>query len=254
MARYKITCKNTLCIYQSDDNRCLNDHIDVGYDGCESFKPALAYYTNKAWNMLGDSNFITTFGYDLTPERRAALYVVATLWNLKIANDTSHGLIYFCDESSGPLKRVEIIERDLNYDELDRLRKMCADGSILSLVEKAKAAQGAAENVELKPYGYLSPSGEFTESPWGTHEGAAQKIIDKRGWGDEFDDWQYDSDVHEYARDFVVRVKGYALIHDPSNLGYTVTHIKELTKHQKDFLYGYFIDMGMRSEAELYVD
>jgi len=35
MARYKITCNNTLCRFQTSEKRCLKDHIDVGYKGCE---------------------------------------------------------------------------------------------------------------------------------------------------------------------------------------------------------------------------
>ena len=52
-------------------------------------------------------------------------------------------------------------------------------------------------------------------------------------------------------RDFLIYEKGYALIHNPSLIGnYKVTYTKDLTKKQKDFLYGYFIDMGDKLKAE----
>lgn len=55
--------------------------------------------------------------------------------------------------------------------------------------------------------------------------------------------------------DFLSEVKGYCLIHNPSGYtGYIVTNMKNLTKQQKEFLYGYFMDMGDRFKAEQFVD
>lgn len=36
--------------------------------------------------------------------------------------------------------------------------------------------------------------------------------------------------------------------------GYIVTNMRDLTKKQKEFLYGYFIDMGDRFKAEQFID
>ena len=53
----------------------------------------------------------------------------------------------------------------------------------------------------------------------------------------------------------LIEVKGYCLIHNPSGYtGYIVTNMKNLTKQQKEFLYGYFMDMGDRFKAEQFVD
>ena len=55
-------------------------------------------------------------------------------------------------------------------------------------------------------------------------------------------------------RDFLIYEKGYVLIHNPSLIGnYKVTYAKDLTKKQKDFLYGYFVDMGDIFKAEIYL-
>lgn len=55
-------------------------------------------------------------------------------------------------------------------------------------------------------------------------------------------------------RDFLSNVKGYCLIHNPTaDGGYLVSYIKPLIKKQKDFLYGYFSDMGDRFKAEQYI-
>ena len=51
------------------------------------------------------------------------------------------------------------------------------------------------------------------------------------------------------------RRNGRGLIHNPSGYtGYIVTNMKNLTKQQKEFLYGYFMDMGDRFKAEQFVD
>lgn len=47
---------------------------------------------------------------------------------------------------------------------------------------------------------------------------------------------------------------GYCLIHNPTGCGgYIVTNMKSLTKRQKEFLYGYFMDMGDRFKAEQFI-
>ena len=55
---------------------------------------------------------------------------------------------------------------------------------------------------------------------------------------------------YRMCRDILVE-RGWCLIDDPYDSGrYFVTHKKDLTKKQKDFLYGYFLDMGMKKRAE----
>lgn len=105
-------------------------------------------------------------------------------------------------------------------------------------------------------YGWVSPTGEFIESPFGTHEDSAEKIIDSKNWREEYNNWlckQHNNAMGVNFRDFLIMVKRYALIHDPSGIGYRVTNSRELTKKQRDFLYGYFLDMGMTLRAEEYV-
>lgn len=91
----------------------------------------------------------------------------------------------------------------------------------------------------------------------GKHEEAAEKIIDSKGFRDEYNEWldeQPNNTMGINFRDFLIKVKGYALIHSPSNIGYNVTYNKKLTKKQRDFLYGYFSDMGMTFLAEVYLN
>ncbi len=253
MANRKIACKNTLCRFQKDGDICIKSHIDIGYNGCETFKPDLCYYTNKVWNKLS-SNFICTYP-GISDELRIGLYVVACLWDLKIANDTSRGMIYFATEDSGPLNHAEIVARPLNHEQLNRFVEMIATDTIESLLVKSGPAEDAVES-EAKPYGWLSPTGVFTEANWARHDDAAHDIIKAKHFEDEFDEW---TDLPEHhcckgAREFLSEVKGYVLIHDPSNLGYIVSNVKPMTKSQKEFLFNYFTDMGDSSRAKTYLE
>ena len=57
------------------------------------------------------------------------------------------------------------------------------------------------------------------------------------------------------CRDFLQEVKGYCLIHNPTGSGgYVVTNRKQLTKKQKEFLYGYFSDLGDRFKADQFLE
>ena len=63
--------------------------------------------------------------------------------------------------------------------------------------------------------GWLSPLGDFHETDWG---------------------------------------KGYLLLHTPSKKQLMVTHLCPLSQKQKEFLYGYFYDLGRKTEAEKYLN
>lgn len=111
--------------------------------------------------------------------------------------------------------------------------------------------------VQHKEFGWLSPEGTFTESPFGTHEESAEMICERKGFVDEYWKWvkeNGDNEIGHLMRDFLSEVKGYCLIHNPTGCGgYIVTNMKSLTKRQKEFLYGYFMDMGDRFKAEQFI-
>ena len=100
-----------------------------------------------------------------------------------------------------------------------------------------------AKESEQKEYAWLSPEGDIHSAEWGCHEMAAQWLCRELG---------IDSG-YRICRDILVE-RGWCLIDDPYDSGrYFVTHKKDLTKKQKDFLYGYFLDMGMKKRAEEFV-
>lgn len=83
------------------------------------------------------------------------------------------------------------------------------------------------------------------------------RICREKGFESEYRKWSEtgrDTPSRRLYRDFLAAEKGYCLIHNPAGIGgYIVTHTKDLTKTQKDFLYGYFIDMGDRFKAEQFL-
>ena len=97
--------------------------------------------------------------------------------------------------------------------------------------------------------------GEFTEGDFAEHEEVAKEIIKKVGFGEEYEDWIISNKKYITCRDYLSNVKGYCLIHNPCGYGgYIVSNVKPLTKKQKEFLYGYFIDIGDKFKAEQYID
>ena len=262
MAKRKIQCENTFCRYHEYEvngakNVCIADHIEINSRGCKTFKPAINYFTNKVWNRLERTNFIPTYP-QIDDDLRIGLYIVGCVFDCKLAIDEDHGMIYVSGKlpdgtTTGPLRYDQIIEREINQDELMRLNNMVNDDSIYSLLKKPDSDSEDGSEPEDKPYGWLSPMGVFTPAEWATHEEAANIIICERHMEDEYDEWHDVKSNRMMAGDFLAQVKGYALIHDPTNLGYIVTNVKPLTKHQKEFLFEYFMDMGMKNRAMIYI-
>ena len=160
-------------------------------------------------------------------------------------------------EKGEPLKYEDIVARELN---MEKFGKHLADfnNGIMPDMKKEQEAAGQQETEE-KEFGWLSPAGEFTESPFGNHEESAGEICEKKGFDEEYRKWRKErtgeGDCLYLKRDFLSMVKGYCLIHNPSGYGgYIVTNMRNLTKKQKDFLYGYFMDMGDRFKAEQFVE
>ena len=88
-------------------------------------------------------------------------------------------------------------------------------------------------------------------------EESAEMICERKGFVDEYWKWvkeNGDNEIGHLMRDFLSEVKGYCLIHNPTGCGgYIVTNMKSLSKRQKEFLYGYFMDMGDRFKAEQFI-
>lgn len=251
----KFICNNVGCKHRVR-RKCTQTTVTIEDNGkCESFEKGFAYYVRLVWRALENKNFIDAL--ELTPDLRIGLVYVMKLYNLGFA-EAEWGtcrMIMLKDGETGPaLNYEDIIKREINTEELNRLFEDFQNG-IMPGQNTQQAEPEHGEKFDLD-FGWLSPNGVFTESPFGHHEESAEEISNKNGWDDDYFKWraEYRGSVLAPYRDFLIHVKGYCLIHNPTGAGgYVVTHTIALTKKQKDFLYAYFIDKGDRFKAEQFM-
>lgn len=253
MAR-KVICKNTECKHRCQ-NDCCDTTVKIGSGGrCESFEKSIIYYFHLVWEALGNKNFIDMVEIARNPEIRIGLYYVMECYHLGFSEmewGTCRMVMLKDGEGGKPLNYEEITSREID---MDKLRKHMEDFNNGVLPR----AHNKPKETEVKEFGWLSPTGEFTESPFGEHEESAEEICEKKGFAKEYWKWVEESEkgeINHLMRDFLAEVKGYCLIHNPSGSGgYIVTNIKELTKKQREFLFDYFMDMGDRFKAEQFIE
>lgn len=260
MAR-RIYCENNGCKYHKQKNICTAPKIKISNEGivggmCSSFEKGFLYYINLVKEELHNSNFIP--GERMTDDLKIGLYYVMRMFNLGFCQQTWGYAVFFLlyaldDEAHKPLNYKEIAKLPLNevimqsdYQDFNR-------GILPCKKAQKESSQKTTPKCENQPFGWLSPLGEFTPGDFGEHEGAALKIVEQLNLKKEF----YESQKGTHlilARDFLAG-KGWCLIHDPTNVsGYIVSHEKPLTKKQREFLFGYFTDMGDDFTAQLYLE
>ena len=252
MGKRKITCNNTSCKYNGHEGKC-DICATLDYSGkCQSFEKGFAYYFHIVWNALGNKNFIDMIEVENNPDLRIGLYYVMDCYGLGYSEmewGTCRMLMLREGEKGEALNYEEIIEKEIDVGKLVKHRENFKNGIM-------PTAQQEQQKKETKEFGWLSPTGAFTESPFGTHEESAEEICERKGFIEEYRKWRKENrDKNKYLmRDFLSEVKGYCLIHNPTGCGgYMVTNMKNLTKQQKEFLYGYFMDMGDRFKAEQFI-
>lgn len=260
----RVKCINGECKFNNHDGKCIKKSIKLGYDGCESFEKNMIYYIHLVWDELENTNMI--FPFKITPDLRIGLFYVMELYGLKLKNNTwgndSFITLHKEDVKNGnPLSYEDIISIDINMEKYEYHNEKIMNGELPPYKEKdincndTKEIETIKPKVETQPFGWLSPTGEFIEGDWGEHEEVAIDIVNNKNFYKEYQNWSREKDSSCLCRDFLCNEKGYALIHNPSMIGgYKVTYTKDLTKRQKDFLYGYFIDMGDRWNAEKYLN
>lgn len=221
MGKRKIECNNKSCKHHVYDGKCDTCIVLDEAGKCQSFEKGFAYYFHIVWNALGNKNFIDAIEVKQKPDLKIGMYYVMECYGLG-----------FSEMEWGTCRML-----------------LLKDGEDQSKQRESK--------VQHKEFGWLSPEGTFTESPFGTHEESAEMICERKGFVDEYWKWvkeNGDNEIGHLMRDFLSEVKGYCLIHNPTGCGgYIVTNMKSLTKRQKEFLYGYFMDMGDRFKAEQFI-
>lgn len=256
-----IKCTNIYCKHNNFKNVCEKKDITISSKGCDSFEKSLNYYINLVWVAFDGKNFITPI--ELDHDLRIGLYYTMDMYGLYFRNNT------WGNDSFITLHKDDIDEgRTLTYDDLIQLEidedkyfyhwKKFQNGELPPYKDNENGNKTGTTKVKKKvdyqPYGWLSPTGKFIEADWGKHEGSAIDIISKNNFTDEYNKWSMIAKKSGLARDFLIYEKGYLLIHNPSLVGgYKVTYSKDLTKQQRDFLYGYFLNMGDAFTAERYL-
>ena len=252
-----IKCKNRYCKFNDENNKCSLKKAYIGIDAkCENFEKGFLYYFYYFTHEMTGGNMIMLF--NMSNDIRYSIYYLMKCLPIVYSVDTIRGFMILRDEDN-PDKILsvndilEMIGSDrFNTDELHNCMYDFQEHGLPTCDEEEEK-----KKIIDHDYGWVSPTGVFIETPWGEHEEAAERIINEKGFGDEYNKWldeQPNNTLGINFRDFLIKVKGYALIHSPSNIGYNVTYSKNLTKKQRDFLYGYFSDMGMTLLAEAYLD
>lgn len=247
-------CKNRTCKHHDRDRCGIVRKVKIGMSGkCESFEKGFCYYTDLVLDALDNTNMILP--QHLTHDMRIGLYYVMRIFHLGFSEVNfgpvlGRAFMLKRETDKVGLKASEIVQLPLDHDVLLELMTDFTKG-ILPGPDMEEEKQEPPKK-ESQPFGWLSPTGEFTEGDWGEHEQVAFDIIQKKGLQD---DWDKNHRNHYSARDFLSGAKGYALIHNPTGFGgYIVSHEKPLTKKQRDFLYGYFADMGDSLMANKYME
>lgn len=261
MGKKKITCQNNSCNHYEYGN--CNTLINLDGDGkCMSFEKGFAYYFHIVWNALDNKNFIDYVEMNANPDLRTGLFYVMECYDLGFSIrewGTCRFVTLGDGEGGNGLKYEEIIARELNEEKFRKHLENFRNGVMPGKQEVPEHKMSEAEQKrQEKEFGWLSPMGDFTESPFGGHEESAKQICGEKGFNEQYWEWrkrQKDGTRETLRRDFISSEKGYCLIHNPSgDGGYLVTHRKPLTRKQKNFLYGYFMDMGDRFIAEQYIE
>lgn len=219
------------------------------------------YYINLPLRTMGGSNMITAM--DLDDDMRLGLYYLMQVYNLGFHHYVRADWEWISlsqGEDGKYLSGNEIIALPMDEEIFNKLKLDFERGIYPEGYKGNKNINKPPVEPEFAytgKFGWLSPSGEFTVSDWGEHEGSAFDIIEEKGFEDDYDKWDGpygDSDLR-LARDYLCYEKGYVLIHNPSlSGGYEVTDIKPLTKKQKEFLYDYFMAVGLALRASHYIE
>lgn len=243
----RLICKDFTCKHNGSNNVCTKKTVEIDFKECQSYEKGFHYYLQLVYRQLKSTNMIPN--NELNYELKLGLYYVMEIFGLGFCQ-REHGdwrWVMLIDEDNNGLNTEKIIKRKINTEKLMKHFNDFNNGILPDAATKQEKPKKTSQ-----PFGWLSPAGDFTEGDWGEHEYVAVEIINKKKF---YDEWEQCTNPIYLARDFLSEVKGYVLIHNPAGSGnYIVSHVKPLTKKQKDFLYGYFMDLGDRWKAEQYLN
>ena len=132
--------------------------------------------------------------------------------------------------------------------------------SYVSPLVKSFVAQNRIEKEHEDNYGWLAPNGTFYPVEWGEHQGWAHTKVAELGLIGDDDTWVDRNGEKHFVwtgeeGDILVD-RGWVLLHNPA-MGValvTANDARPLTKAQKEFLYGYYMDRGLAGRACEYME
>lgn len=256
-----MNCENIKCAYhQYSSNECYQNSYLNKHGDCNMFKKGLFYYIGLVADSLKNKNYVDMIELMLDPDIKIGLYYVMEIYGLQFSV-MEHGLsrmILICDNNTSGLNFEQITKHKFNVDIMNKFMKDIDEGILPNQNNENEVSLDNKDGDIAGEFGWLSPAGDFRKSPFGHHEESAEFIIEDNHFGFEYDKWldsMLDKNIACLHKDFLVEVKGYVLIHNPSTSGgYVVTYRKKLTKAQREFLYDYFIKIGDKWKAEQFLE
>lgn len=106
-------------------------------------------------------------------------------------------------------------------------------------------------------YGLIDPLGNYYPAEWGNHTAIAYRIISSKPMLDaEYEKIFQESKNYMSGLDFLVWKKNWILLHNPGlGLAYpTINFDGRVTRHQRDFLYSYYMIRDEEDWADYYFD
>lgn len=189
MGKRKITCNNSSCKHHTNGgcDTCIT--LD-GSGKCKSFEKGFAYYFHIVWDALDNKNFIDMVEIRMNPDLKTGLFYVMECYDLGFSEmewGTCRMVMLKDGKEGKPLKYEEIIEREMNMEKFSKHLENFNNGIMPQMQQEQDAA--GQQDKEEKEFGWLSPTGVFTESPFGTHEESAEQICEEKGFTEEYWNW-----------------------------------------------------------------
>lgn len=188
MGKRKITCNNNSCKHHTNGgcDTCIT--LD-GSGKCKSFEKGFAYYFHIVWDALDNKNFIDMVEIRMNPDLKTGLFYVMECYDLGFSEmewGTCRMVMLKDGKEGKPLKYEEIIEREMNMEKFSKHLENFNNGIMPQMQQEQEQDAAGQQDKEEKEFGWLSPTGVFTESPFGTHEESAEQICEEKGFTEEY--------------------------------------------------------------------